>query len=81
MKKSVQTTILDSFKLLKVRSVRKFKMISLAQIGLIKWTIPKLVQLSMGRLDRIQSRIRMTNNLVQFVQKMSKHHGDEFTIK
>nr|UJT32089.1 RNA-dependent RNA polymerase [Botrytis cinerea mitovirus 10] len=79
--KTSTLTILNSFKLLKRRSLRSFKMVSLAKIGTIKSVFPKLISLSLGRLDRIKARVRMSNNLIQFIQRMSVHHGDAYTIK
>jgi hypothetical protein len=82
--KNLQLTLLNSIKLLKARSSRIDKMFPLSLRNFTGTLLPYLAvstKLSLGRVDRVQERIRMSHNFLIFVQKMYKNHGSNFTIK
>lgn len=80
--KNIQLTILNSFKLLKARSIRLEKTFPLSRItaSLLPY-LGAANKLSLGRLERVSERIRVSNNFLQMVHRMYRNHGAAFTIK
>lgn len=78
------TKLLDSFKLLRSKVYREEQMFPLRKDAIFSSILPLLAQansLSLGRVDRLMARIRITNNLLQFILKMNANHGTTYTIK
>jgi hypothetical protein len=79
--KSNQLTLLDSIKLLKVKSSRRTKVFPITQMSKLLRPMAQVNSYALGRVSRLSERVRISHNLFKFIQRMSKHHGDEFTIK
>jgi len=47
----------------------------------LKLDILKIVILCMNKIGGISGRLRIAHNFIQFIMKMTKHHGPKFTVK
>jgi hypothetical protein len=81
MKNSILNNFLNSIKMLKSRAHRKEKLFPLSQLDSLLSYYVKINSLSLGRVERLKDRIRITHNLFAHVKKMYRHHGEIFTIK
>jgi len=79
--KNLQLTLLNSIKLLKAKIYRKDIMLPVPQLGSLNRHWTEINSLSLGRIKRLSDRFRVSHNFVQFVLKVYRHHGSEYTIK